>query len=151
MHRKSDKHYLFGIEVDRETKEKYRERRYVVDGREYSYTSAYCASHSHGIVSDIEYLDAWRIIEQIRKELSEPARIRSLDRVCPMSFASAEPRKCDEKCAWFVTYDGWDEGCCAIAAAATCIRNIDDSLNEEGILGELNDIAHTLNNANATP
>jgi hypothetical protein len=130
MRRKSDKHYLFGIEVDGETKEKYRERRYVVDGREYSYTSAYIASHSRGIVGDIEYLDAWRIIEQIRKELSEPARIGSLDRVCPMSFASAEPRKCREDCALFVTPEGWEEGCCSIACMASCSNFIAGDLEE---------------------
>ena len=93
------------------------------------------------------------IVETILGEgdAAAPKRNESRERVCPMSFASAKPRKCNEDCAWFVTPEGWDEGCCAIAAAATCIRNIDDGLNGEGIYSELNAISCTLQNANATP
>lgn len=156
MYELDGKYYILGVEVDKATYDKYADRKYLIGGEHRNLRGVGAVAIM--LPSDAnKYLAAWQVIEQVRKELqirkevSEPTRIGSLDRVCPISFASAEPRKCGENCAWFVTYDGWDEGCCAAAAVATCIRNIDDSLNGEGIYSELNAISCTLQNANATP
>lgn len=72
------------------------------------------------------------IVETILGEgdAAVPKRNESRERVCPMTFASAEPRKCNEDCAWFVTLEGREEGCCSIACMASCYNFISGDLEE---------------------
>jgi hypothetical protein len=49
---------------------------------------------------------------------------------CPLRSKSDILHECREDCAWFVTPEGWEEGCCSIACMASCSNFIAGDLEE---------------------
>ena len=132
-------HYLFGVEVDKATYDKYADRKYPFMGSKngigVEVLRLYATDSS--IAKDLPeaHREARRIVDQIKAELTALPKPDNLSRICPMSIASGNPCNCREDCALFVKRSGWHKGCCSIAAISPLLDELNENI--DGIIDEV--------------
>jgi hypothetical protein len=146
MIKQSNKCYLFGLAVDKEIYDAYVNHTYSICGKSVSFLEMSRYASDYGIEEWSEHQkEARAMLAKLKEEVAE--FVESRRKMCPMSFASAEPSKCREDCAWFV--NGEDESNCAVLEIAYSLRLIEN--DTENAAESLCEICKNMENANATP